>query len=667
ASMQLSSTYGERQTANFGGTDDLSAMYGKLSQFFFYVPPYIDGHLVNPGWIGNPIGLIDNSGYVKSSRRGLDGLVSLNYNIPFVKGLSAKVSYSRNDVNNGGKTYQIQHTLYNFKTNGSRQHIYTDTLLSISKAPYPGVPFLGVNNASQGSYQFNAQLSYQREFGKHHIEATVLSEVFEEKDRSDNLTRYSFPVITTDQFFATSADRANSDGNGSESTIGRSSYIGRVNYQYGDKYLFAASLRADGSMIFAPDHRWGYFPSVSAGWKISNEEFFKNALGNTFSLVKLRASLGLTGNDAVAPWQWQERYATAGNAFFGNALQPVIAYGGVVNPNLTWEKSRSTNFGLDVVTAFDLSVSLNYWHRHTYDILGSRIVKMPTTFGGTLPAENYGQVNSQGYELELGYKGHAGAIDYSVNGNFAFATTKVIQRDFALGGLAVDNPNGKPIGYTPGLISTGIIRQQSELDALPAGYTIYGAKPVLGDLNYQDISGIDGKPDGKIDDYDRQIISNYSQGTAPYTAGLNMGFAWKGISINAFFQSAFGYPKLYNDNWGRGFPLDASVNTWWGDMWTPDNPNGSIPKFQGPGEPNSGMASSFWYDKGGYVRLKSLTLGYDLPAKWLSRIKVQRVSVNVTGTNVFFLSQFKWYDPEIGSLASYPNMKTLNIGLNVTL
>jgi hypothetical protein len=102
-------------------------------------------------------------------------------------------------------------------------------------------------------------------------------------------------------------------------------------------------------------------------------------------------------------------------------------------------------------------------------------------------------------------------------------------------------------------------------------------------------------------------------------------------------------------------------------MWTPDNPNGGIPKFAGPGEPNSGMESSFWYDKGGYVRLKNLSLGYDLPAKWLNRIKVQRVSVNVTGTNVFFLSQFKWYDPEIGSLASYPNMKTLNVGLNVTL
>ena len=320
-----------------------------------------------------------------------------------------------------------------------------------------------------------------------------------------------------------------------------------------------------------------------------------------------------------------------------------------------------------MVTTFNLSMSLDYWHRNTYDILGSRIVSMPTTFGGTLPSENYGKVNSHGFEISLGYNDKAGDFAYSLNGNFAFATTKVIQEDFAPGGLAVDNPNGKPLGYTSGLISTGIIRTQKELDVLPAGYTIYGAKPGLGDLNYEDISGIDGKPDGKIDSYDRKIISNYSQGTAPYTAGLNMGIAWKGIRINVFFQSAFGYPKLYNDNWGRGFPLDASVNTWWADMWTPANPNGKIPKWQVPGEPNSMMTSSFWYDKGGYVRLKTLTLAYDLPEKWLKKINAQRISIDVTGTNLFFLSQFKWYDPEIGALNSYPNMKTLNFGLNVTL
>ncbi len=667
ASMQLSTNYNTRQQPNFGGADDLSAMYGKLSQFFFYVPPYINGNLVNPGWIGNPIGLFDESGYNRSASRGLDALMTLQYKIPFIKGLALSVSYSRNNTMGEGKVYQVQPTLYNYKRTGSTQKIFTDTLLSVVKAPYPGVPTLGTSNSNTGSYQFNTQLSYGRAFGQHFLDVMFVSETSEQTFSANNLTRQYFPIITTDQYFATSGNNADSWGGGSESTVGRKSYVGRLNYNYQQKYLLSASLRADGSIIFAPGHRWGYFPAVSAGWKISEEEFFRKHLSKTFRQFKLRASLGYTGNDGVAAWQWQDKFVPAGNAYFGNALQPVIAYGGVVNPNLTWEKSSSTNFGFDLATTFNLTMSLNYWNRNTYDILGSRIVSIPTTFGGVLPSVNYGRVKSSGYELELGYENTVGDFAYSLRGNFGYAFTKVVQRDVASGALDVDNPNGKPLGYVAELVSTGVIRTQKELDDLPENYTIFGAKPVLGTLNYRDISGIDGVPDGKIDQYDRQVISRFSQGTAPYTAGAHLGVAWKGINISAFFQSTFGYKKLYTDNWGRAFPFDASVTTMWGDMWTPDNPEGTFPKFQGPGEPNSAMSSSFWYSDGGYVRLRALTASYSLPTAWLKKISMQRITISFTGTNLFFLSKFKDYDPEIGNLASYPNMKTFNFGLNITL
>ncbi|MGV8136610.1 MAG: TonB-dependent receptor [Mangrovibacterium sp.] len=663
--LQLSTVYGKKKTFNSGNTD-LSDWYGKLDHFFFYVPIRINGNLVNPGWIGSMVGLIEEGGYNKVDEADIDAQLRVDYKIPFIKGLSVKGIYSKNIATNYTKTYYIQPTLYNYKTTGSTGKIWTDELLSVVKAPYPARESLSNTHIRSNSYQFNVQLLYARMFGKHNIDATAVFEQYDGSNIDFNLTRYDFPLLNKDQFYATSSNAEDSYGSGSESYNGRKSFIGRASYQFNEKYLFSASLRADGSMLFAPGKRWGYFPSVSVGWRLSEEEFFKERF-SIFNQFKLRASLGYTGNDAVGGWQWQEAYYPSSDFYFGNSNQKAIRYGGIVNKDLTWEKSRSTNFGLDIATISNIGMSLDFWQRHTYDILGSRVLSLPTTFGGSMPSENYGKMNSYGFEIELNYHNNIGELSYEVQGNFSYATTKVKLADVAEGALDVDNPNGKTLGYTATYISTGIIRTQAELDQLPEGYTIFGAKPALGHLNYEDISGIDGQPDGKIDGYDRKIISNYSQGTAPYSAGLNLNLAWKGFTLNTFFQSTFGYQKLYNDNWSRGFPLDARVYAFWNDHWTPDNVDGKYPAMQAPGEPSSSTPSTFWYENGGYIRLKNLSLGYNLPQKWLEKIKIQQTRIYINGTNLFYLSSFGWYDPEISSLASYPNMKTWNLGLSITL
>lgn len=662
--LNLSTNSGKRTRFNSGSTD-LADWYGKLDYLFFYIPIEIDGNLVDPEWQLSIPGLVKDGGYQRTEEIGIDALMNITYKVPFVDGLSVKATYSKNYVSDYSKNFFKKQQLYKYERSGSTGKVYTENLIGPTFSQVPGREYLNNNFNKTSSYQFNAQLSYVRRFDKHNVDAIAIYEEFDGGNANFGLTRYDFPLLVKDQFFATSNNAEDSNGNGSESYNGRKSYLGRVNYDFDGKYIFSGVFRADGSMLFAPNKRWGYFPSASLAWVVSRESFFSDYLSQ-FPMLKVRASYGITGNDAVGGWQWQEAYYGAGQYYVGNSNQNVIGHGGIVNPNLTWEKSRSFNIGLDVMTKQNIEVNLDYWKRHSYDILGRRILNLPTTFGGTLPDENYGIVDSQGFEVGLNYNTNIGEIGFDAQANFSYATTKVVRADVAVNVQDVDNPNGKPLGYTATYVSTGIIRTQAELDALPDGYTIMGAAPALGHLNYEDVSGPEGVPDNRIDGFDRQVISDFSQATAPYSAGLNLNFRWKGITLNTFFQSLFGYKKLYTDNWNRAFPLDARLYEHWGDTWTPETPNATYPVITGPGEPPSTMASSFWYENGGFVRLKNLSIGYDLPAKWLSEIKIEKATVYVNGTNLFYLSGFKWYDPEIASQASYPNMRKLNIGINLT-
>lgn len=670
--LNISTDNSNRHQFN-SSSPDVSDWYGRLKYLFYYIPIKIDDNFVSTRWLHNLPGLVNgNGGYVSDKNESVNALLHMKYDVPFVKGLSIIGKYSRNNTSRFIKGYFIKQEEYDYGRTGSTGKVVTTELLGKVKSGWPSREYLSNTSTKTSSYQFNGQLSYARDFGDHSVDAVAIYEQYDMGTNNFSLTRYDFPLVTKDQFFATSDNAINSVGSGYENYVGRQSYVGSAQYRYKERYLLSASLRGDGSMLFAPGKRWGYFPSVSAGWILSEESFFKQILP-AFRYFKIRGSLGYTGNDAIARkddivnFQWQEAYYGGGQYYLGGANQNVIKYGGIINKNLTWEKSRSFNYGIDLLTTSNIGLELNYWTRHTYDILGSRIITLPTTFGGTLPDENYAKVNAKGFEVALTYGNKVGDFKYDIRGNFSFATNKIMKADFAPNGLEVDNPNGKPLGYIATYKSTGIIRTQKELDALPAGYTILGRVPVLGSLNYEDISGLDGKPDGRIDTYDRQVISKYGMNNIPCTSGLNFDLSWKGFSASIFFQSLFGHKKLYTDNWGRGFPLDARLYAYWGDAWSPENPDGKYPTIPGPADPNSTMPSSFWYENGGFIRLKNVSLGYDLPQKLLKHVGIKKVRLYVNGTNLFYLSGFKWYDPEIPSLASYPNMKQYSCGVSITL
>ncbi len=219
-------------------------------------------------------------------------------------------------------------------------------------------------------------------------------------------------------------------------------------------------------MLFGPDYRWGNFPSVSLGWVLTNENFMSQEF---FNFLKFRATWGLAGNDAVGGWEWQESYSSAGNVMIGESYLPRVRYNGIVNAELTWEKTSEFNIGFDSRFLEGIIFNAEYYRRHNYDILDSRIVSLPASFGGSMPPVNYGVVDGHGLEFELGYLGRKGEFSYEVTGNFTYATNEVVDKDIPENVRDVDNPIGRSTDYVTALVSTGIIRTQADLEAIPEG------------------------------------------------------------------------------------------------------------------------------------------------------------------------------------------------------
>jgi TonB-linked SusC/RagA family outer membrane protein len=655
------------------GAETLNYTWGYLINGYTYVAAYLpDGRPINTGWT-HPIEAL-KSGYIRDKGMAYNAIASLEYKIPQVPGLSIKGTYNRNQGSTVTKNFQKKYKMWSVVPKGGSYKIpsYEETgdwVWSFG----PAREFLQESAGWYDSYQANGQIAYTRDFGKHHVDAVGVYEQFESIWAPFSATRSDFPLAAIDQFAFTSSDRTGYDVTGSETPDARESYVARLNYAYADKYLVSASVRRDGSYRFAPDQRWGTFPAISLGWRISEESFFKENV-SFMDLLKLRATYGKTGNDAVGGWQWYDRVVNNGTYVMGdkqNSL-PVIKYStDFSNANLTWEKANSYNLGVDTRFFKSFGFNAEYWFKHSYDILGSRIMSLPGTFGASLPDENYGQVDSHGFELELSYEGKAGKdFTYFARANFAYATNKVVKMDVPENVREVDNPIGKSLGYQTGYVATDIIRTQEELDKLPAGYTINGIIPFLGMLNYQDVSGPDSKPDGKIDDFDRQVVVKH--GSAPYTYGLNLGGTWKGISLELFFQGRSGYQKY---NWDGRMYWYLAVEKFGSDIYLPPsfgndaNVDGTFP-YDPDGVGYNASNSTFWLYDAGYLRMKNATLGYVIPVSLTKKAGIEKLQVFVSGTNLFVIhnNQFD-YDPEQNNSTywEYPIQRTITFGVNVTL
>ena len=633
-------------------------------------------HMVSPYVNGEPVGnwvewhpgavLAGAAGYNQRKWTGLNSTISINYTVPFIKGLSAKTSLNRYTRDIYQKNFNLPYNMTLFNTLGEHNHIVGDQAVGIR--PRAAVEFLNSYSDKRERYQFNAQLNYKRNFGRHGLDALLVYEQAEETNIDFNGRRDGFISPVIDQYVGGSV--VGSSAGGGEEESGRLSYVGLISYNYAQKYLLEGSFRYDGSVIFAPENRWGFFPSVSAGWKVSNEPFFQHI--KFINDLKLRASVGLLGNDAIDYYQWVQSYnIITGGAVFDDVQQGLQA-GVLANRSVTWEKSRTYNAGLDARFLDKMNFKFDVFKRHTYDILGDRKSSLPSTLGADLPDENYEVIDAHGFEVELGYDNSVGSsknkLSYYVRGNFGYADNKVIVTDEGENIRPYQSQIGYNTGRIFGLIATDVIRTQEDLDKLPSGYTIMGVAPKLGMLNYKDIRGVTSdEPDGKITSDDRDVIGQHN--SPPVNYGLSLGGSWKSFSIDVLFQGVSGgYAMLPTA--GRDIQARAEEASfrYWADSWSPENPNGKYPGYRVQNYRTRYDESSFFLMNNSFLRLKNVNVSYSLSKRIISKIGLSNARVFFTGSNLIMLySANKIYDPEMNNITSYPMMKSYSFGLNLGL
>lgn len=619
----------------------------------------------------HPIELIYNGGYRKTQYRTLNGIIRADVKIPFIEGLTTSfvANYTVDDYN--GKNY-IKHVRGYQMQKASTTNPFIPGPINFATLTSHNLSNSYENiqeNAAFGtSYQLNGFLNYDRVFGKNTVSGLL---VYEQQGYSGkNFNGQANELLSSDLDQIISASRANDKRwfDGTESENARASWIGRLHYEYAGKYIAEFSGRYDGSYIFPADTRWGFFPSISAAWRISEESFFNVPL---ISNLKLRTSVGTSGNDNVSPFQFQTNYILGNSYAFGSGLMTGIKAGTPPNLLITWEKSTNYDVGLDFgLFNNKLTGELDYFYRYSYDILKDRIRVIPATYGASLSSENYAEMDVRGLEFIINYIGNIGDFNYTVGGNVGWAKDKVLYIDEAAALEPWRSAIGQPLDRLWGYEDFGLIRNQKTLDALPAGFTQFGQIPTLGAILFKDIRGPNRSEgaDGKIDSNDQTWLSTNAIPRINY--GINLDGDWKGITLSVLFQGVGGYDKMVrtmNTSTGGVFQTGGSPYfELWVDHWSPENPNAKYPRSAGWGASQYGWEpSTFWMRNGAYLRLKNLNLAYSLPKEWVKYLLIDNLQIYINGTNLFVISEFKETDPEQYMLDSYPMMKSFTAGLSI--
>lgn len=624
--------------------------------------------------------LVFGDNYEKTKARDVEVILKMDLDLgQYVKGLSTSVTGQYNISDKNRKRFATWNKSYKFQS-ASQDNIFIPGPVDPDQIIYHNLSHAYENIQENvwlnQAYQFNWMVNYDRKFGKHQISGLAGWEMA--KSQGKYLMGYAEDLLSSniDQIFNASPDAAHRNFDGNENEMARLSWVGRFNYNYDDRYIVEFSFREDGNAKFGPGHRWGFFPSASLAWRISNEQFMKSF--TWLSNLKLRGSYGSTGDDtdssvadgSLALFGWRNKFQTSSGYMFGSNYSPGITIGATPNPYLTWATLKLYDVGVDF-GFFDnkLVGEFSYFHKDKTDILQQRVASLPDTYGRSKAAENYAEQSWNGFEGSLRYNDHVGEVTYSVSVNLGYVKDKWVKFDEASNLPEWKSRIGHPNSYLTGYICEGIIRTQEQLDALPEGFTQFGKKPRLGQLLYRDIRGENEElgPDGKVDANDWDYLSRRATPRINYGFGLNL--QWRGFSIEALFQGVGGYDRMISTNNGAGvFQVGDRpyFELWAGDVWTPENTDAKYPAATGEWSEDYGAAgSTFWMRNGAYMRLKNLNIAYTLPQKWYQSLGLNMVQIYGNGTNLFSIDGMDEMDPEQDKLDSYPIMRTFTIGLNI--
>jgi TonB-linked SusC/RagA family outer membrane protein len=617
---------------------------------------YPDGLAVNNGaeHTGQEI---DSSGYNDLLQNTFQGTLVLNQRLDIItKGLSAKAEVSFGKQYGFTKAFSLPYTTYNEDSAGN----ITGTKVNGRSTS------LSENFTQYYSTFANISLNYDRQFGNHYISALLLYEQNENKGNYFTAFKQDFPINSKPEFFV-SGPTNQEIGGASTLNDARKSIVGRLSYNYKEKYLLEGSFRYDGSYIFPPGKRWGFFPAVSAGWRISEENFIKNNSALSFiNNLKIRASKGLTGNDKVPPFQYEDSYtiATDVGPVFNNQPAALAYYGVYPNQNITWERGDNTDFGVegDLWNGL-LGFGVDYFIKNTRDILWDRTRSVPATFGRSLPDENYARVNDKGFEMELSHENKIHQVHYKISGNISYTANIVTRIDDPAGALNFQKQLGKPIGFQVGYKALGFFQSNEDAQKWMGGME-FGITTIAGDVKYADLNH-----DGAIDSKDEMVLSNYS-----YTPRIMYGFSgevdWKGFNVNFLLQGAADRVFMLSRN-GQILDDGGSRNAfaYLLNAWSPTNLHADYPLIWPGGRTIDIQPSSIWLKNASYARLKVVNIGYTFSKLTFGSFHLNSIRVFVAGSNLLTFSPLNkiGFDPEASSGGGwyYPQQRVYSGGVNV--
>lgn len=595
----------------------------------------------------------DNAGFHQEDTRTVQSTLFFKWDLPWVEGLSIDGSGSYDFGGVYSKKFETPSYVYH---RDSQSGEYTKELSGMS----PSLARLNqTSNAVTQSY-VNTKINYVRQFDQHNLDVMVGYEQTQIKNSTLEAGRTDFLSISLPEINMGSSDKTKQSNAGFSGQDARQNVFSRINYNYAEKYMAEITVRADGSSKFPKERRFGFFPGVSVGWRLSEEHFMSNL--DFIDNLKIRGSYGKMGNDAVAAFQYMMTYGFGNNYVIGNNDVTGLVETNVPNPFITWETAQTWNVGFEAgLWNGLLGVEFDYFNSRRSDILTKRNATVPDYTGLTLPDENIGIVDNKGFELVLSHRNNINALSYKLSGNVSFSRNKVVFADEQPAAEPYQYATGRPYGAALLYNSLGVFRDQAQIDATPS---LPGTRP--GDLIYEDVNN-----DGELNSLDRIRVNQTNSPEVSF--GLHASVGYKGFELSVLLQGQEN-AKQYFGGW---FPvmshtfgnfLDWRAN----DSWSPDNIEATMPRGSTAlwtTSTNSSYASTHWLRDAGFLRVKNVEIGYNLPLNICESIGVKALRVNVNGSNLFMIydnMKEMGFDPETQDFWYYPQQRVLNFGANLT-